>query len=67
MAELVKYASKKVNYDRTIVKLHTRTKVRLAASTQDSIELRLVSPDFIFSSSIQFLSPKQNTAIKKQT
>lgn len=36
--------------------LHTCTEVRLAASTQDGIKLRLVSSNFVFPSSVQFLS-----------
>lgn len=36
--------------------LHTGAKVRLAASTQDGIKLRLVGSSFIFPGSIQFLS-----------
>lgn len=40
---------------------HTCTEVRLAASTQDGIKLRLVSSNFVFPSSVQFLSDTQNT------
>lgn len=40
-----------------MLKKHTCSKVRLAASTKDGIKLRLVSSQFILSSSVQFLLP----------
>lgn len=50
-----------------MLKLHTCTKVRLAASAQDGVKLRLISSNFIFPSSIQFLSPTQrHTNLKKK-
>lgn len=58
---------KKTNFvAQTMLGLHTCTKVRLTASTQDGIKLRLVSSHFVFPSTIQFLSPKQTQKLKKK-
>lgn len=44
----------------------TCTEVRLAASTQDGIELGLVRSHFVFASSVKFLSAKQTCRISNE-
>lgn len=43
----------------------TCTEVRLAASAQDGVELRLVRSHLVFASRIKFLLPKQTRRISK--
>lgn len=44
----------------------TCTEVRLAASTQDGIELGLVRSHFVFASRVKFLSAKQTCRISNE-